>query len=94
MSQIVKYLAMQSGGCNNVGFMAKDLYNKINEEKKKVIDLGYAERTLGYMSCLQDKDKMFYFKYLQDDKGRLSSLLGRLKIKNRLQSFWRCSSFR
>ena len=41
--------------------------------KKKVIDLGDVKRALGYMSDLQDKDKMFYFKYLQDDEGRLST---------------------
>ncbi|KAL3537941.1 hypothetical protein ACH5RR_001307 [Cinchona calisaya] len=42
-AQITKHFVFKSGGYENIGFVAKDLYNKIDTEKKKLIAIGDAE---------------------------------------------------
>ena len=51
-SQIMDYMEQQSGGCNNVGFTKKDLYNNANVNRRVQIRNGDAE---GALTCLCGK---------------------------------------
>ena len=51
-NQIVDYMEQQSGGCNNVGFTKKDLYNNADVNLRVQIRYGDAE---GALACLCGK---------------------------------------
>ncbi|KAL3506989.1 hypothetical protein ACH5RR_032371 [Cinchona calisaya] len=73
-SQIIKHFVLQFGGCQNVGFILKDLYNKMDIEMKREIEMGDVEAAIGYLATKMNADKMFYYKYDTNEKGRLHRL--------------------
>ncbi|KAL3515692.1 hypothetical protein ACH5RR_022594 [Cinchona calisaya] len=74
--------ALKSRGYENVGFVTKDLYNKIDAEMRKEIAMGDAEGTIGYLSAKKDVDSIFFYNYYTDEQDRLQRL------------FWADSHFR
>ena len=55
-------------------FMLKDLYNKIDAERKKEIADGDAECVVAFLAGKQANDPMFYYLYQLDDDSRLRTL--------------------
>nr|XP_027075833.1 protein FAR1-RELATED SEQUENCE 5-like [Coffea arabica] len=64
-----------TGGYSNVGFCIKDLYNRMDEERRKDIFNGYVEGALGFLATKKDVDDMFFYKYHVDNEGRLARLV-------------------
>ncbi|KAL3498480.1 hypothetical protein ACH5RR_041212 [Cinchona calisaya] len=62
------------GGYENAGFLGKDLYNKIDVERRKEIAIGDAECAIGYLYGKQDSDKTFYYKCDINEEGRVHKL--------------------
>ncbi|KAI8547671.1 hypothetical protein RHMOL_Rhmol07G0214400 [Rhododendron molle] len=60
----------ESGGYGDVGFILKDLQNKIEAERKVELKDGDAEGALGYLSAKADVDPLFFFKYIVDEDNR------------------------
>ncbi|XP_071905953.1 protein FAR1-RELATED SEQUENCE 5-like [Coffea arabica] len=72
--QIMKHFVIKAGGYSNVGFCIKDLYNRMDEERRKDIFNGDAEGALGFLAAKKDADDMFFYKYHVDNEGRLARL--------------------
>ncbi|KAL3534772.1 hypothetical protein ACH5RR_003233 [Cinchona calisaya] len=54
----------------NVGFVLKDLYNKMDIDMKREIAMGDVEDAIAYLTTKKNADKMFYYKYDTDGNGR------------------------
>ncbi|XP_027109384.2 protein FAR1-RELATED SEQUENCE 5-like [Coffea arabica] len=72
--QIMKHFVIKAGGYSNVGFCIKDLYNRMDEERRKDIFNGDAEGALGFLAAKKDADDMFFYKYHVHNEGRLARL--------------------
>lgn len=59
-SKIMKFFALQAGGYENVRFVAKDLYNNIDRDRRNVVIDGDAEGVLGYLRASQDALKVYH----------------------------------
>ncbi|KAJ1443658.1 MULE transposase domain [Sesbania bispinosa] len=69
---IFSSFASQSGGYEKIGFSKKDMYNKINEQRRKVCsDAKGAVQFLGELRLI---DTMMYFEHTVDAEGRLQHL--------------------
>ncbi|KAL3510681.1 hypothetical protein ACH5RR_030082 [Cinchona calisaya] len=79
-NEFYNYYAKYKGfGSENVGFVAKDLYNKIDTKRRKIIAIGDAEYAIKYPYENQDSDKAaFYYKYDVNEKGRLHKFFGQI----------------
>lgn len=71
------YLLKQSGGAEFVGFLLKDLYNRLDADKKINKQHGDAEAALNWMRLKGQEDPLFFARYTKDAEGRLSSLFWR-----------------
>ena len=74
-SQIMKLFVLQSGGYNNVRFTPKDLYNRLDAERREETKDGDAYSAIAYLSAKKDMDPMFFFKYDVDKTNKLQRLL-------------------
>ncbi|XP_071901067.1 protein FAR1-RELATED SEQUENCE 5-like [Coffea arabica] len=72
--QIMKHFVIKAGGYSNMGFCIKDLYNRMDEERRKDIFNGDAEGALEFLAAKKDADDMFFYKYHVDNEGRLARL--------------------
>ncbi|KAJ1421606.1 MULE transposase domain [Sesbania bispinosa] len=69
---IFSSFASQSGGYEKIGFRKKDMYNKINEQRRKICsDVKGAVQFLGELRLI---DTMMYFEHTVDAEGRLQHL--------------------
>ncbi|KAL3535291.1 hypothetical protein ACH5RR_003752 [Cinchona calisaya] len=68
-TQIMKHFVLTCGGYANVGFVTKDLYNKIDAEWRKLIALGDAKCVIGYLYGKKDSYQMLYYKYSADEEA-------------------------
>ncbi|KAF7139374.1 hypothetical protein RHSIM_Rhsim07G0167200 [Rhododendron simsii] len=66
---------MRKWGVWDVGFILKDLQNKIEAERKVELKDEDAEGALGYLSAKADANLLFFFKYIVDEDNRLGKLL-------------------
>ncbi|XP_071919015.1 protein FAR1-RELATED SEQUENCE 5-like [Coffea arabica] len=73
-SQVMKFFAMQCGGYGNVGFVLKDLYNRVDEERRVLIEAGDAKNAIAYFNGRKASDKSFIFEYDVDEESRLKTL--------------------
>ncbi|XP_027172026.1 protein FAR1-RELATED SEQUENCE 5-like [Coffea eugenioides] len=73
-SQIMKLFALEAGGYDKVNFQNKDLYNKIERERKNEIIHGDAEGAIAYLQGKKDLDNDFCYKYHTDSENRLMRL--------------------
>ena len=60
--QIMKHFVIQARGYGNMGFYIKDLYNRMDEKRRKDIFNGDAESTLRFLTAKKDVDDMFFYK--------------------------------
>ncbi|KAI8574614.1 hypothetical protein RHMOL_Rhmol01G0367800 [Rhododendron molle] len=74
-AEIMDYMTCQSGGFHNVGFIVKDLRNKLHSSRKAEIRNGDAEGALGFLAAQVSTDPLFFFKYTVDEEDRLETLL-------------------
>ena len=73
-SQIMNYLTQQAGGSQNVGFVAKDLYNALHAFTQAEISNGDVNAVLAYFEIKKESDIGYYMKYSIDDDRRLHNL--------------------
>ena len=59
--QIMKHFVIKARGYSNVGFCIKNLYNRIDEERRKDIFNGDAKGTLGFLAAKKDADGVFRY---------------------------------
>ncbi|KAJ1375421.1 Zinc finger, PMZ-type [Sesbania bispinosa] len=69
---IFSSFANQSGGYEKIGFRKKDMYNKINEQRRK--NCSDAKSALQYLGELRLSDDKMYFEHTVDAEGRLQHL--------------------
>ncbi|XP_027151814.1 protein FAR1-RELATED SEQUENCE 5-like [Coffea eugenioides] len=72
--QIMKFFAMQCEGYRNIGFVLKDLYNRVELEEKKETTNEDAEGAIGYFIGRTTIEPTFYFEYEVDIEGRLENI--------------------
>ncbi|KAL6184253.1 hypothetical protein ACLB2K_045657 [Fragaria x ananassa] len=58
--QAYEYMVKQSGGYRRVGFTVKDLYNKIDQQRRTAPFESDSEGALSYMNALAAKDPHFF----------------------------------
>ncbi|KAJ1403211.1 MULE transposase domain [Sesbania bispinosa] len=69
---IFNAFANQAGGYEKIGFRKKDIYNKINEQRRKLSS--NAKGAIQYLGELRLMDNMMYFEHTVDEEGRLQHL--------------------
>ncbi|KAJ1405884.1 MULE transposase domain [Sesbania bispinosa] len=69
---IFSTFASQSGGYEKIRFRKKDMYNKINEQRRKVCS--DAKGVVQYLGEIRLNDNMMYFEHTVDPEGRLQHL--------------------
>ncbi|KAL3509752.1 hypothetical protein ACH5RR_029153 [Cinchona calisaya] len=62
-------------GYDKVGFVQKNLYNKIDLELEKLISTWDAKGVVAYLSSKIDSYSVFFYKYLHEEDGRLHLLI-------------------
>ncbi|KAI5675483.1 hypothetical protein M9H77_06433 [Catharanthus roseus] len=67
-SQIMKLFVLQEGGYDMVRFIKKDLYNRIDVDRRKDIANKHTESAVAFLSTMQDMDPMFYLSYDLDEE--------------------------
>jgi hypothetical protein len=70
-------LVDKAGGYVNVGFRIKDLYNKIDGERREIMLEGDTEAALAYLNGKREGDSQFYCKFSVDEENRLCNLFWR-----------------
>ncbi|XP_050383678.1 protein FAR1-RELATED SEQUENCE 5-like [Argentina anserina] len=76
-SAAFSYLADQSGGEAFVGFMKKDLYNKMAQHRRSKTQYGDAEAAMNWLRVRGSEEEKFYCRYIRDSKKRLAGLFWR-----------------
>ncbi|XP_062028647.1 protein FAR1-RELATED SEQUENCE 5-like [Rosa rugosa] len=76
-SRAYEHLVEQAGGHDGVGFIIKDLYNKIAEKRKNAELDGDAQAALTWMNMRGMESQQFCCKYSLDEEGRLANLFWR-----------------
>ncbi|KAL6211475.1 hypothetical protein ACLB2K_016701 [Fragaria x ananassa] len=71
------YLVNQAGGREFVGFMLKDLFNKMDANKKLNAELGDAQAAMNWLKIKGKEDLLFFCRYTKDAGGRLANLFWR-----------------
>lgn len=74
-SQIMKLFVKQSGGYGSCGFTVKDLYNRLDLERKTEIIYRDAKSAIRYLSAKQDSGPRYFFKYDVESEMKLRRLL-------------------
>nr|XP_011470173.1 PREDICTED: protein FAR1-RELATED SEQUENCE 5-like [Fragaria vesca subsp. vesca] len=72
-----EFLALQAGGPQFVGFMLKDLYNKLDEVRKHNNDKGDAQAAINWLRMKGHEEESFFGRYTPDGEGRLANLFWR-----------------
>ncbi|XP_024200066.1 protein FAR1-RELATED SEQUENCE 5-like [Rosa chinensis] len=72
-----EYIVDRSGGFKNVGFIMKDLYNKLDSRRREILLEGDAEAALAYMRGKVATDSHFYCKFSIDEDNRLANMFWR-----------------
>ncbi|KAL6198203.1 hypothetical protein ACLB2K_027995 [Fragaria x ananassa] len=72
-----EYMVEQSGGYITFGFTRKDLYNKLDQQRRTTPFESDSEGALSYMSALAAKDPHFYCRFSVDDEDRLVNIFWR-----------------
>ncbi|XP_024178220.1 protein FAR1-RELATED SEQUENCE 5-like [Rosa chinensis] len=72
-----EYIVDRSGGFKNVGFIMKDLYNKLDSRRREILLEGDAENALTYMRGKVATDSHFYCKFSIDEDNRLANMFWR-----------------
>ncbi|CAI8617041.1 unnamed protein product [Vicia faba] len=70
------YMVAQKGGCNDVGFTKKDLYNYFDKKMCDVIKDGDVVAALDYLKVKSSTNSMLYTEYSINSDGRLELLFG------------------
>ncbi|XP_040364980.1 protein FAR1-RELATED SEQUENCE 5-like [Rosa chinensis] len=71
------YMADRSGGFANVGFLMKDLYNKLDSNQREIVLEGDAKAALAYLEGKAAEDKNLFCRYSTDENNRLANLFWR-----------------
>ncbi|XP_050380384.1 protein FAR1-RELATED SEQUENCE 5-like [Argentina anserina] len=71
------FMARQNGGAPLVGFMLKDLYNKLDRYRRLNSELGDAEAAMNWLRIKGMEDPNFFCRYSRDEEGRLAALFWR-----------------
>ncbi|KAL6189242.1 hypothetical protein ACLB2K_040631 [Fragaria x ananassa] len=72
-----KFMALQAGGPEFVGFMLKDLYNKLDEVKRNNMKRGDAESAIYWLRMKGREECHFFARFTPDWEGRLANLFWR-----------------
>ena len=72
-----EYMVEQSGGYRRVGFTVKDLYNKIDQQRRTAPFESDSEGTLSYMNALAAKDPHFFCRFTADSEDRMVDMFWR-----------------
>ncbi|KAL6195590.1 hypothetical protein ACLB2K_031208 [Fragaria x ananassa] len=72
-----EYMAEQSGGYMRVGFIVKDLYNKIDQQRRTALFESDSEGALSYMNALVVKDPHFFCRFTADLEDRMVDMFWR-----------------
>ena len=59
-SQVMKFFAMQCDGYSNIKFVLKDLYNRVDEERRVLIEARDAKNAIAYFNGRKPSDKSFF----------------------------------
>ncbi|XP_040369927.1 protein FAR1-RELATED SEQUENCE 5-like isoform X2 [Rosa chinensis] len=76
-SRAYEQLVEQAGGHDGVGFLMKDLYNKIYELRKNAEMDGDAQAAITWMNMRGMESEEFCCRYSLDEEGRLANLFWR-----------------
>ncbi|XP_050374816.1 protein FAR1-RELATED SEQUENCE 5-like [Argentina anserina] len=76
-SAAFNYLVQQAGGREFVGFMLKDLYNKLAELRITKTVFGDAEAAMNWLRIRGSEEERFFCRYIRDSKKRLAGLFWR-----------------
>lgn len=83
--QFMNYKSDQAGVFHYVGYMGKDMQNKIDAgQRAQIIDTN-TEAVISYLSARADYDVGVYFDYTLDEENKLTMLLG--TTTNNLETF-------
>ncbi|XP_050369199.1 protein FAR1-RELATED SEQUENCE 5-like [Argentina anserina] len=72
-----EYLVHQAGGHEFVGFTLRDLYNKMQGERKEIMIDGDAQSSIMWMNTQALRDPQFYCIFNVDEEGRLANMFWR-----------------
>lgn len=72
-----KFMVHQAGGHEFVGFTIKDLYNKLDLERRETILDGDAQAAVSWLNTKATKDPGFYCEFNVDSEGRLANMFWR-----------------
>ncbi|KAI5665876.1 hypothetical protein M9H77_15729 [Catharanthus roseus] len=67
-------IAHEHGNYDKIRFIKKDMYNRIDADRRKDITDWDAESSIAFLSTLQDMDPMFYLTYDLDEERKLKRL--------------------
>ncbi|KAM5578706.1 protein FAR1-RELATED SEQUENCE 5-like, partial [Rosa sericea] len=72
-----EFLVHQAGGHEFVGFTIKDLYNKMDAERRELMVDGDAQSTISFMNLKASKEAEFFCLFSVDAEGRLGNMFWR-----------------
>ncbi|KAL6123991.1 hypothetical protein ACLB2K_076507 [Fragaria x ananassa] len=72
-----EFLALQAEDLQLVGFMLKDLYNKLDEVRKHNNNKGDAQVAINWLRMKGHEEEFFFGRYTPDGEGRLANLFWR-----------------
>nr|XP_011465766.1 PREDICTED: protein FAR-RED IMPAIRED RESPONSE 1-like [Fragaria vesca subsp. vesca] len=72
-----EYMVEQSGGYRRVGFTVKDLYNKIDQQRRTAPFESDSKGALSYMNALAAKDSHFFYRFTADLEDRMVDMFWR-----------------
>lgn len=72
-----EYMVEQAGGYKTVGFTEKDLYNKLDQQRRTTSFESDSEGALAYMNALAAQDPYFYCRFNVDIEDRLANMFWR-----------------
>ncbi|KAH9668083.1 protein FAR1-RELATED SEQUENCE 5 [Citrus sinensis] len=73
-SQIHEYIVERSGGYMDVGYLRKDVQNRLNYEKRRQLQESDAEACLSYLEGKRSVDPAFYYDFTINEHNRLGDL--------------------
>ncbi|KAH9698472.1 protein FAR1-RELATED SEQUENCE 5 [Citrus sinensis] len=73
-SQIHEYMVERSGGYRDVGYLRKDVQNRLDYEKRRQLQEYDAEACLSYLEGKRSVDPAFYYDFTINEHNRLGDL--------------------
>ncbi|KAH9769880.1 protein FAR1-RELATED SEQUENCE [Citrus sinensis] len=73
-SQIHEYMVERSGGYRDVGYLRKDVQNRLDYEKRRQLQESDAEPCLSYLEGKRSVDPAFYYDFTINEHNRLGDL--------------------